>query len=297
MGSSVSVPTNIKKTYPPVPNIPVNNTIKNTNNDSNIPQPYREKEAERMKFKNNFEYRSHILKLKTPNGKLDKIRKIANKSNNSIYNETKEEIEIYKKLSKEPDSANYILPYEASGESEESIYLNLKYIEGNDISSFYEKPRSQRETAKYLLSGIKALYWLFSKGYIHGDVKLDNLFFLPDGSTRLLDLGRAIALDTLSKRDAVYEVNDIINMFLVRDEYGNVIRPLIPYLDTREFKVNNEELRKLRGSISKFLDTFFIDFISFIEERIPRPTKGGRRRTNAKTKAKRNKANTKKKNK
>ena len=317
MGSSVSVPTNTKKTYPSVPNISVNNTNKNNNNHSTIPQPYRAKESEKMTFNGNFEYRSRILKLKTPNGKLDKIRKIASKSNNFIYEETKHEIEIYKILSKKPDSEKYILPFEASGESEESVYLNLKYVEGDDIYSFFKKPKRQIKAAQYLLSGVKALYWLFKNGYIHGDVKLDNLFFLPDGSTRLLDFGRVKNISTIPKEDAIedamYEVNNIVNICLKENQnyveghtkkYDKYI-PIIEFIDTRKFNVNRKELRS-SGNITLFLDTFFKDFIAFIEQKIKeeerrlteetKETKGGKR-TKSKTKTKRNKANTKKKNK
>jgi serine/threonine protein kinase len=256
----------------------------------------------------NFAYRSKIFKKKNKNGTVKSVRKVANKNvaSGSIYGETKKEALIYQRLQELPDVNKYLLPFEATSSNNSRIYLNFKYVEGEDLISFFNKPYELINGVKVFLSAVKALYWLFKEGkYLHGDVKLDNLFVTPDYSVRLIDLGSVISTSYMSRKDAVYEVNNIINMFL-RNDHSPIIKTENYTLDVKLYQIDKSELNK--GNIEEFMDTFYKGLIAFIEERMPTtPTKGGKRSNHigkrkiktkkTKRKQRRNKANTKKKNK
>jgi hypothetical protein len=116
--------------------------------------------------------------------------------------ETKREIAVYQRLQGISGTEQYIMPYIGSTNISkmnqvESLFLNMGYLGGSDIIDYLKKnPGLPLEKRKKLIIKIaEALRWYSDQGFLHGDIKFDNLFRETNGNIRLIDLGLTLSLE------------------------------------------------------------------------------------------------------
>jgi serine/threonine protein kinase len=139
-------------------------------------------------------HRSKLFKIKTKNGNVKGVRKVATEPN--IFEETTAESKVYQRISSLPGAEIYLIPYLGSNANATQAYLNLGYVEGDDIIDVLKKNPTV-ETYKEVLKGVvEALLWLTKNNYVHGDISTSNFRRGKDGQIRILDLGRATFIRT-----------------------------------------------------------------------------------------------------
>lgn len=85
---------------------------------------------------------------------------------------------------------NIIAVYDV-GVQNDHYYIGMEYHPGGDLKSRIKKGMTTREAMSILRQMAAALDYAHSKGYIHRDVKPDNILFREDGSAVLTDFGIA----------------------------------------------------------------------------------------------------------
>lgn len=92
----------------------------------------------------------------------------------------------------------HIVPVYDVGRVEQFHYLAMDYLQGGDLSSWIKSGLEQDEAKDIIIQVAKALQFAHNKGYIHRDIKPDNILFREDNSAVLTDFGIAqpLAHDT-----------------------------------------------------------------------------------------------------
>lgn len=85
------------------------------------------------------------------------------------------------------------------GESGHFYYLAMEYLPGGDLKSFIEKGMKVRKALHVIKAIAKALNFAHDKGYIHRDVKSENILFDVDGLPALTDFGIAKASNSATQ--------------------------------------------------------------------------------------------------
>jgi len=76
-----------------------------------------------------------------------------------------------------------IIKFEDYKEDDKFVYIILEYFKG-EILSYYSNNKN-----KIIIEIGKTLIYLHSKGYIHGDLALDNILVDLDGNIKIIDFG------------------------------------------------------------------------------------------------------------
>ncbi|WP_196138280.1 serine/threonine-protein kinase [Aliikangiella sp. G2MR2-5] len=82
------------------------------------------------------------------------------------------------------------------GESGNFYYLAMEYLPGGDLRKRIEEGMKAREALTIIEKLASALHFAHEKGYIHRDVKSENILFNLDGEPLLTDFGIAKASDS-----------------------------------------------------------------------------------------------------
>lgn len=90
----------------------------------------------------------------------------------------------------------HIVPVYDVGRVEKVHFLAMDYLPGGDLNSFIRSGLEADESIKILSQLAQALHFAHSKGYIHLDVKPDNILFREDNSAVLTDFGIARPMNT-----------------------------------------------------------------------------------------------------
>ena len=101
----------------------------------------------------------------------------------------------------------HIVPVYDVGRVEKIHYLAMDYLPGGDLNSFIRAGLQPGEAVKILTQLAQALHFFHSKGYIHRDVKPDNILFRGDNSAVLTDFGIARTIENaadLTKNGLVF---------------------------------------------------------------------------------------------
>ncbi len=89
----------------------------------------------------------------------------------------------------------HIVPVYDVGRIEQFHYLAMDYLQGGDLVSWIRGGLQPDECEQIIVQVAKALHFAHGKGYIHRDVKPDNILFREDNSPVLTDFGIAQPLN------------------------------------------------------------------------------------------------------
>lgn len=86
------------------------------------------------------------------------------------------------------------------------LYLILEFIQGGDLMTLLIKRETftESETQFYISEIILAIESVHSLGYIHRDIKPDNILIDATGHIKLADLGFCAGFQTSSWKNRVY---------------------------------------------------------------------------------------------
>ncbi len=144
-----------------------------------------------------------VLKEYLPNTMATRTKKDSGAEKNfvSVYPEQSENFEYGKKcfLEEAQTLAGFIgspniVQVHSFFEENGTAYFTMDYIEGISFQKFITDNGGKvlwQEAEKVLLPVMDALGIVHSKGFIHRDVKPDNIFITTDGIVKLLDFGAA----------------------------------------------------------------------------------------------------------
>jgi serine/threonine-protein kinase len=81
----------------------------------------------------------------------------------------------------------------AAGREEGFVYLVLEYVDGTSLGGLVRAagPLPPRTAAVYVSQAAEGLAHIHARGWVHGDVKPDNLLLTPDSTVKVIDLGMA----------------------------------------------------------------------------------------------------------
>ena len=137
-------------------------------------------------------YASKLVFIKDKStGKHTKTRKYVNYrlGHTNSVKKTKHEGAVYRELSKDPEFTKYFLPFVGANSGAEWAYVNFKMADTQDLIDVLNDMFTTnsvdgsylRRIARQVFEGLE---FLAKEGYIHGDIKVDNI--LVDGDRAFL---------------------------------------------------------------------------------------------------------------
>jgi serine/threonine protein kinase len=89
----------------------------------------------------------------------------------------------------------HIVPVYDVGSVGQYHYLSMDYLQGGDLSTWIKAGLEHREVEQIITQMAQALHYAHRKGYVHRDIKPDNILFREDNSAVLTDFGIAKPLN------------------------------------------------------------------------------------------------------
>jgi serine/threonine protein kinase len=138
----------------------------------------------------------------TKDGDHHKVRKVvANQGFTQVaYPNAKKEKVIYDKLHTLEGWEDHVLPYVGGEDTQGSVIIDFKYMEGNDLLTYINKKRPSDEKRVELLNQAQAaLDFCHEHEITHGDIKAEN-FYVSEGGKRcyIFDFGSGSMRPTAS---------------------------------------------------------------------------------------------------
>ncbi len=78
------------------------------------------------------------------------------------------------------------------------IHLIMEYCPGRTVQQI--RPESMIEIARIFLRVADALAYMNDQGFVHGDMKPNNIILAPHGGVKVIDLGQSCPVGTIKKR-------------------------------------------------------------------------------------------------
>jgi len=85
----------------------------------------------------------------------------------------------------------HIVPVYDVGEYKDYYYISMDYLSGGDLMQWIQRGLEEEEILQIIEDIASALHYAHGKGYIHRDIKPDNIMFREDNSAVLTDFGIA----------------------------------------------------------------------------------------------------------
>jgi serine/threonine protein kinase len=115
------------------------------------------------------------------------IKKLPNKDTNHHFNAKKFRNEAAILTSLYHDSIIRTYDY---GESNESWYIAMEYIDGPDLEKCMSWPEFHRDIGLFaVFQALQGLHFAHQKGIVHGDIKPSNILISQSGKAKLSDFG------------------------------------------------------------------------------------------------------------
>lgn len=83
------------------------------------------------------------------------------------------------------------------------MFFAMEYLEGDTLGNFIRKngPLTWKQVRDILIPVCEVLAAVHAEGFVHRDIKPDNVFLRDDGIVKLLDLGLAIHIEDVKDRE------------------------------------------------------------------------------------------------
>jgi serine/threonine-protein kinase PpkA len=85
----------------------------------------------------------------------------------------------------------HIIPVYDFGQRDGTFYMVMEHMTGGDLATWIKRGLGEDEALAIISSVAAALHFAHEKGFVHRDVKPDNIMFREDGSAVLTDFGIA----------------------------------------------------------------------------------------------------------
>eukprot|EP01080_Neovahlkampfia_damariscottae_P000999 gene999-9905_t len=102
---------------------------------------------------------------------------------------------------KELSNCEYIIKFFAAFQDDKCIYIVTEYAHGGDLFSYLLKKKRLNETEakRIVYQIICGLEYIHSKGYIHRDIKTENILLDNEGNIKICDFGFSKKLSSLNR--------------------------------------------------------------------------------------------------
>jgi serine/threonine protein kinase len=119
------------------------------------------------------------------------IKKLPKKDTNHQFNTKKFRNEAAILTSLYHDSIIRTYDY---GESNESLYIAMEYIDGPDLEKCMSWPEFHRDIGLFaVFQALQGLHFAHQKGIVHGDIKPSNILISQSGKAKLSDFGLSLS--------------------------------------------------------------------------------------------------------
>jgi len=132
-------------------------------------------------------------------------------------------------------SSPYVMKLYYSFQDEEFLYLVTEYLPGGDMMTLLMRrdTLTERETQFYIAETVLALESIHKRGYIHRDIKPDNLLLDKFGHMKLADFGLCKSIKEAATED-LHEMTGIPESTTERDLESQRMHSSSPGLMGRE---------------------------------------------------------------
>ncbi len=100
----------------------------------------------------------------------------------------------------------HIIPVYDFGQLDGSFYMTMDYLSGGDLGDRLSGDLAEDDILRIISQIATALHFAHEKGFVHRDIKPDNIMFREDGSAVLTDFGIARAQDASNQLTKVGQV-------------------------------------------------------------------------------------------
>lgn len=170
-------------------------------------------------------------------------------------------------------------------QDDEYVYLVLEYVDGSELFEILcKKRRLDLQYVKYILAQlILALEHIHEKGYIHRDIKSENILISKDGSIKLCDFGFSKKINSHQKTYSFVGTLDYLSPEIISKsghnkmvdlwELGILTYELLvgipPFHDKKGEEATMNNILKNQVDYPMFLDDYAKEFIMGLLERNP----------------------------
>jgi serine/threonine protein kinase len=184
------------------------------------------------------------------NTKLYAMKKIL-KNNMIIKNQIENVYTERDILAIMPDNNEWIVKLYYSFQDEHNLYMILEYVPGGDLMNLLmlKDKLTELETKQYIAEIIMAISVVHSHGYIHRDIKPDNILLDNVGHIKLTDFGLCKKIDDINKDDIRKSIYTSINEQENYTNYSNLNTTTSSDSEKYVELLNDFEKDKLRSNI------------------------------------------------
>lgn len=139
------------------------------------------------------QYSSKIFYVYKKGGEEPKkvIKLTYSEQHEHTWRKTVAETRVYQKLKEAKSWKQHVMPFLEGGETPSFSYIMFEYLPGSDLVEYLNRRNSALKRQTIFTDILDNLIFLAKQGYIHGDMKADNVWITPSGQVRLFDLADA----------------------------------------------------------------------------------------------------------
>ncbi len=135
--------------------------------------------------------------------------------------------------------------------------FSMEYVEGTDLITYFKNTDDELAVAKTIVEIVESLHFLHYQGFIHNDIRSNNILVSPSGTIKLIDFSLAAPLNESAQINSVRCANEWLSLIeLLRRGTKAKNFPTVS-----AFLAESEQVVKTKGIILE--DTLFSIFNRF----------------------------------